>query len=341
MAKKEYSVSIVGATGLVGGEMIRVLESRAFPVSKLRLFASKDSVGETLEFKGRDYKVELLDDEGLKKEPSDFVLFATSAELSARFAPVAAQAGSVVIDNSSHFRMNPEVPLVVPEVNPEDLQRAEKSKLIANPNCSTIQLVVCLKPFVKKGLKRVVVSSYQSVSGAGAAALDELQGQISSLFSHGEIKKQVFPHQIAFNCLPHIDVFQPNGFTKEEMKIILESRKILNFPELQITATAVRVPTLISHSESVNIELDQEVSPTEARGLLEATENVVVMDDPSKNLYPLGFEVTGRDEVFVGRIRKDESVPHGLHLWVVADNLRKGAATNAVQIAELWIRRHS
>ncbi len=335
MSKKQFSISVIGATGLVGGEMIKVLESRNFPVSKLRVFASRDSVGEKIEFRGEESEVEILDETSLKKNPSDFALFATSAELSATFAPIAAKAGSICIDNSSHFRMNPEIPLIVPEVNRDALELARQTRLIANPNCSTIQLVMCLKPLAIRGLKRVVVSSYQSVSGAGAEALDELQGQIASLFSHGEIKKKVFPHQIAFNCIPQIDVFEANGFTKEEMKIIRETRKILDLADLKITATAVRVPTLISHAESVNVEFDKSTSPEDARQLFEGFENIVVMDDPSKKLYPLGFEVTGRDETFVGRIRKDESVPHGLHLWIVADNLRKGAATNAVQIAEL------
>ena len=338
MKAKEYSVSVIGATGLVGSEMIRVLESRDFPVSRLRVFASQDSEGEVIEFKNEECRVEVLNEANLKNSPSDFVLYATSAELSATYVPVAARAGSICIDNSSYFRMDAKTPLIVPEVNPEALEMAAESRIIANPNCSTIQLVVCLKPLTSRGLKRVVVSSYQSVSGAGADALDELQNQIGSLFSHGEIKKKVFPHQIAFNCIPQIDVFTANGFTKEELKIINETRKILNLPNLKITATAVRVPTLISHAESVNVEFAEAISPDEARGLLREF-GVVVLDDPEKKIYPLGFEATGRDEVFAGRIRKDESVENGLHLWVVADNLRKGAATNAVQIAELCIEQ--
>lgn len=337
MSDREYSVSVVGATGLVGSEMLRVLESREFPIRELKVFASQDSAGEKIEFKDREYRVEVLNEKNLQNASADFVLFATNAEISSRFVPIAAEAGSICIDNSSFFRMNPGTPLIVPEVNPEKLEMASVSRIIANPNCSTIQLVVCLKALAKRGLKRVVVSTYQSVSGAGAAALDELQNQISSLFSHGEIKKQVFPYQIAFNCIPHIDTFLPNGFTKEEVKIIEESRKILDLPQLRITATSVRVPTLISHAESVNIEFAEPISPEEARSLL-ADFGVVVMDDPEKKVYPLGFEVTGRDEVFVGRIRRDESISNGLHLWIVADNLRKGAATNAVQIAELCIR---
>jgi aspartate-semialdehyde dehydrogenase len=336
MSQKSYSVSVVGATGLVGTEMLRVLESRHFPISDLRVFASQESAGEKIEFKGNEYRVEVLNEKNLEHSPSDFALFATSAELSAKFVPLAARSGSIAIDNSSYFRMDPKIPLIVPEVNPETLSMAEESRIIANPNCSTVQLVVALKPLARFGLKRVVVSSYQSVSGAGAAALDELQSQITSLFSHGEIRREVFPHQIAFNCIPQIDSFLPNGFTKEEAKIIHESRKILDLPKLRITATAVRVPTLISHAESVNIEFAEAVSPEKARQLLEDF-GVIVLDKPENKVYPLGFEIAGRDEVFVGRVRVDESVENGLHLWVVADNVRKGAATNAVQIAELCI----
>ncbi len=336
MAKK-YSVAVAGATGLVGAEMLKVLGDRKFPVEKMRVFASKMSVGEIVEFNSQEYPVEELTEDSFR-EKIDFVLFGTSAEISAEYAPIAARAGAIAIDNSSHFRMNPEIPLIVPEVNPEALEMAKSHRIIANPNCSTIQLVVCLKPLHEEArLKRVVVSTYQSVSGAGKDALDELQNQITTLFSHGEVSKKVFPHQIAFNCVPHIDQFLPNSFTKEEMKIIQECRKILGLPNLKITATAVRVPTLISHSESVNVELEQDLDPETARDLL-ADFGVHVLDDPKRNLYPLGFEVTGNDGVFAGRIRRDESVPHGLHLWVVADNLRKGAATNAVQIAELCVR---
>ncbi|MBN8554825.1 MAG: aspartate-semialdehyde dehydrogenase [Deltaproteobacteria bacterium] len=337
--QEKFSVAVVGATGLVGQEMLAVLEDRNFPVKNLGVFASENSAGEELEFKSEYFKVEELGESSFKGRNFDFVLFGTSAELSAKYAPLAAQSGAVAIDNSSYFRMNPEIPLIVPEVNPDDLLMATSHRIIANPNCSTIQLVCCLKPLDQKAkLKRVVVSSYQSVSGAGSAALDELQEQIGALFSQTEVKKKVFPHQIAFNCIPHIDSFVSNGFTKEEMKIINESRKILGLPSLKITATAVRVPTLISHSESVNIETEKELSPEAARDCLEEA-GVVVVDEPEKNRYPLAFEATGSDLVFAGRIRRDESVTNGLHLWVVADNLRKGAATNAVQIAELCIAR--
>lgn len=335
MQSRKFSFGIVGATGLVGREMLQVLEDRNFPVSTIRLFASQNSAGEVIEFKGQELKVEELTDKSFEGKPLDFVLFATSAELSEKYVPLAAKSGAIAIDNSSHFRMDPKVPLVVPEVNPDDIKMAENHRIIANPNCSTIQLVCCLKPLHDKvPLKRVVVSSYQSVSGAGSDALDELQTQIGQLFSDQEVEPKVFPHQIAFNCIPQIDKFQPNGFTKEELKIMNESRKILGFNGLKITATAVRVPTLISHSESVNLEFTKEMNPEMARDILEEA-GVIVIDDPEASLYPLGFEVTGRDEVFVGRVRRDESVDFGLHLWIVADNLRKGAATNAVQIAEV------
>lgn len=341
MKKEKYSVGVVGATGLVGQEMLKVLEDRKFPVDRERVFAfaSKASAGEWIPFLDSELEVKELTESSFSEFPCDFVLFGASAEISAKFAPMAAKAGAIVIDNSSHFRMNPEIPLIVPEVNPDDLEMAASHRIIANPNCSTIQLVVCLKPLHERaGLKRVVASTYQSVSGAGSDALDELQQQVSALFSHGEVKKKVFPHQIAFNCIPHIDSFLENGFTKEEMKIVNESRKILGLKELKITATAVRVPTFISHSESINAEFESPISPDEVREALSEA-GVIVLDDPSKNLYPLGFEATGNDQVFVGRIRKDESAENGIHLWIVADNLRKGAATNAVQIAELCVER--
>jgi len=338
-SKRKFSVAVAGATGLVGGEMLKVLHEREFPLSDLFLLASERSAGEPMEIEEIAYEVQELRENSFEKLKPDFVLFGTSAELSAKFVPLASQAGAISIDNSSHFRMKPEVPLIVPEVNVEKIFEAKKNRMIANPNCSTIQLVVCLKPLHEAArIKRVVASTYQSVSGAGAEALQELENQVSGLFSHGEITKKVFPHQIAFNCLPHIDQFLENGFTKEEMKIINESRKILSLPNLRITATAVRVPTFISHSESVNIEFETELSAEDAREIL-AESGVHVLDNPSKNLYPLGFEVAGQDGVFVGRIRRDESVEHGLHLWIVADNLRKGAATNAVQIAEACIEK--
>lgn len=333
-----YRVAVVGATGLVGQEMLRVLEERKFPVKEVVALASSQSAGDEIPFKDDLLRVEELTEKSFRGRGFDLVLFATSAELSEKFVPLAAESGALAIDNSSYFRMHPEIPLVVPEVNADELLKARERRIIANPNCSTAQLVVCLKPLHDRaGLKRVVVSSYQSVSGAGADALDELQSQIGALFSNQEIEKNIFPHQIAFNCIPHIDRFESDGFTKEEKKIMNESRKILNIPELAITATAVRVPTLIGHAESVNVEFERDLSPDDARDLLSQA-HVCVLDEPEKNLYPLNFECTGNDQVFAGRIRRDPSVRNGLHLWVVADNLRKGAATNAVQIAEACIK---
>lgn len=339
MKKQKYAVGIAGATGLVGREMLKVLEDRDFPVSKVRVFASENSLGDTIPFRDEELKVEVLGEKSFAARDLDFVLFATSAELSEKYVPLAAASGAIAIDNSSFFRMKAEIPLVVPEVNPGRIDLAKTKKIIANPNCSTIQLVACLKPLHEEGgIKRVVMSSYQSVSGAGSDALDELQSQVGKLFANEDFEPKVFPHQIAFNCIPQVDKFLPSGFTKEEAKIIEETRKILDLPKLKITATAVRVPTLISHAESVNIEFENDISPEDAREIL-TNAGIIVLDEPEKNLYPLGFEVTGRDEVFVGRIRRDESVDFGLHLWIVADNLRKGAATNAVQIAELCCER--
>jgi len=337
---QKFRVGIVGATGLVGSEILKVMEEREFPVAEAFLFASQKSAGVEIEFQGSELKVEELNSAAFEGKNLDFVLFATDSGLSAEYAPIAADSGAIVIDNSSHFRMDPDVPLIVPEVNAYELERAREHGIIANPNCSTIQMVVCLHALHQVAkLKRVVVSTYQSVSGAGSEALEELEAQVGGLFSGQEARSQVFPKQIAFNCIPHIDVFLENGMSKEEMKMILETRKILNLADLKITATAVRVPVFMSHSESVNVEFESPLDPQKARDLLSATEGVVVLDEPGNRLYPTPFEAAGRDEIFVGRIRRDESVEHGLHLWIVADNLRKGAATNAVQIAEACISR--
>lgn len=332
-------IGIVGATGLVGQEMIRVLESRQFPVSELSLFASERSLGERLTFRSQELPVEVLDANSFASKKLDFVLFATSAGLSAEYAGRAADSGAIVIDNSSHFRLFDDVPLVVPEVNPEAIYHSKQRGIIANPNCSTIQMMVVLKPLHDiSPLERVIVSTYQSVSGAGSDAMEELQNQVLSSFSSEPLEPKVFPHQIAFNCIPHIDVFFENGMTKEEMKMILESRKILGLPELKISATAVRVPTFISHSESLNVDFKEPISVEEIREALSKAPGLVVLDDPKSKVYPLGFAAAGTDEVYVGRIRRDLSNENGIHLWVVADNLRKGAATNAVQIAELCIK---
>ncbi len=336
---KKYHVAVVGATGAVGREMISVLAQRKFPVGKLRLLASERSVGEKLEFAGSKIPVEVLDEKSF--EGVQVALFSAGGSISERFAPVAARSGCVTIDNSSAFRMDPEVPLVVPEVNPLDIEWFEKKRIIANPNCSTIQMVCVLKPIHDAArLKRVVVSTYQSTAGAGQKAMNELSEQVTALFSQREIKKKVFPHQIAFNCIPQIDVFLDNGYTKEEMKMINETRKILGEPTLKVTATAVRVPVFCGHSESVNIETEKKLTVAEVRRLLQKAPGVIVKDDPAKSEYPLAIEATGKDEVFVGRIRQDDTVPNGINLWVVADNLRKGAALNAVQIAEILVEKY-
>ena len=321
-------VAIVGATGLVGNEMLVVLEERKLPVAEVRLFASQDSVGEVYKFREDEVSVKLLEDDSF--EGVDIALFATSSELSAKFVPLAVKAGAIAIDNSSHFRMSSDVPLVVPEVN---FESALGKKIIANPNCSTIQLVPILNEIHKlAGLKHVVVSTYQSVSGAGKAALDELWSQSIAVFNQQEMTHEAFQHQIAFNCIPQIDVFLENGFTKEEYKIINESRKILDIPTLKITATAVRVPVFYGHAESVFVETERTIT---AEGFMQAlgkVPGIVVHYSPEE--YPMQLDVAGNDEIHVGRIRNDDSVPHGLSLWIVADNVRKGAALNAVQIAE-------
>ncbi len=335
LKKKKYNVAIVGATGAVGKEMIEVLEERKFPVESLRLFASERSAGESMTFMNQDLVVELLQENVFNG--IDIALFSAGEKISLQYAPIAARAGTVVIDNSSAFRMNPDVPLVVPEVNPDAV--IKHNGIIANPNCSTIQMVVALKPLHDKAkIKRIVVTTFQSVSGKGKEAMDELFEQTKSLLSFGDVKVEVFPHQIAFNCIPHIDAFLDNAYTKEEVKMVDETKKIMEDDSLRITATTVRVPVYIGHSESVNIETEEHLSANEARAILSSAPGVLVYDDPGRNIYPVPVDAAGKDEVFVGRIREDESIPNGLNLWIVADNLRKGAATNAVQIAEILIR---
>lgn len=340
MKKDKYNVAVVGATGAVGREMIATLEQRKFPVNELRPLASERSIGVSLEYKGEEIPVQVLTEHAFKD--IDIGLFSPGGAVSKKFAPIAAEAGTVVIDNTSAFRMEPDVPLVVPEVNPESIADYKARRIIANPNCSTIQMVLILKPIQDAvGLKRVVVSTYQSTSGAGQKAMNELTSQIRTLFNNEkDLAREIFPHTIAFNCLPHIDVFQENGYTKEEMKMIWETRKILNDESLKVTATCVRVPVFFSHSESVNIETKKKITADQARDLFSKTPGVIVIDDPKNNKYPLGLDAAGKDEVFVGRIREDESVENGLNLWIVADNLRKGAALNAVQIAEVLIEKY-
>ncbi len=332
--KDKYNVAVVGATGAVGNEMIEVLEERKFPVRSLRLFASERSEGKSHSFLGGDVVVETLKEDSFKG--LDIALFSAGAERSARWAPAAAGSGCVVVDNSSQWRMDPEVPLVVPEVNPQDLKWHKG--IIANPNCSTIQMVVVLKPIHDAArIKRVVVSTYQAVSGTGRKAMDELLEQTRALLSFQDVSCKVYPHQIAFNVLPHIDKFLENGYTREEMKMVNETRKIMGDASIRITATTVRVPVFRGHSESVNIETEKKLSAVEARAVLSVAPGVIVYDAPEKNIYPLPIYSAGKDETFVGRIREDESIENGLNLWLVSDNLRKGAALNAVQIAEKLI----
>ena len=331
---KEYNVAVVGATGAVGNEMIEILEQRNFPVQNLRLLASERSAGTRLDYKEENIAVEILNEHSF--DDIDIALFSPGASVSQEFAPHAVKAGAVVIDNTSAFRMNSEVPLVVPEVNPEAL-RAHKG-IIANPNCSTIQMVVALKPIHDAAIiDRLVISTYQAVSGTGKEAIQELQDQTRNIFTQRDIVCQVYPHQIAFNCLPHIDVFEENGYTKEEMKLVNETRKILEDGGIRITATTVRIPVFYGHSESVNIETDRKITADEVRELLSQAPGVTIIDDPANNLYPLATDAAGEDAVFVGRIREDESIENGINMWIVSDNLRKGAALNAVQIAEKMI----
>lgn len=333
--EKAYSVAIAGATGLVGQEVMRILEQREFPIAKAVLLASGESAGERMEFCEQSLRVEELDEKWF--EGIDIAFFCVGTELSEQYAPRAAKKGCVVIDNSNAFRMKPDVPLVVPEVNPDAVD-AHKG-LIANPNCSTIQMVVALKPLhdIAK-IKRVVVSTYQSVSGWGKGAIDELAEQVVSIFNQRECKPTVFPHQIAFNCLPQIDVLRDSGVYKEEEKMVNETKKILD-PKIEVFATCVRVPVFHCHAEAVSIEFQRALEPGKAKEILRDAPGVTVLDEPEKSGYPTQFECAGTDDVWVGRIRKDPTVKHGLGMWIVSDNLRKGAALNAVQIAELLLDR--
>ena len=337
MGRENYNVAVVGATGAVGEEMRKILAERLFPVDRLRLLASERSAGQRLEFCGQQVPVEALDEDSF--DDVDIALFSAGSSVSARYAPAAVDAGAVVIDNTSRFRMDDDVPLVVPEVNAREIADHVRRGIIANPNCSTIQMVVALKPlYDAAGITRIVVSTYQSVSGAGRQAMEELGTQTAALFNGREVECERFPHRIAFNCIPHIDSFLPNGYTGEEMKMIRETRKILGDPDIRITATAVRVPVFCSHSESINVETRTKLSAGDVRAILREAPGVLLRDDPQDNDYPLATEVTGKDATFVGRIREDDSVDNGINLWVVGDNLRKGAALNAVQIAEILIR---
>ena len=328
---KPKHVAIVGATGAVGNVMREILESRKFPVASLRLLASERSVGKKYKFHGENIPVEELKPDSFKG--IEVALFSAGADRSKIFAPEAVKRGAVVVDNTSFYRMEPDVPLVVPEVNGEAIKKHKG--IIANPNCSTIGLVMALYPIHRAvKIKRVVVSTYQSVSGAGARAIHELEEQAKAYAAGKAIEVKKFQHQIVFNLIPHIDVFQPNGYTKEEIKMMLETKKIMGDDSIRVTATCVRVPVFYAHSESVVMETERPISPDQARKLLKEMPGVKVQDEPEKNVYPMPLFGGGKDDTFVGRIRRDESVENGLAFWLVSDNLRKGAALNAVQIAE-------
>lgn len=323
---KNFKIAIVGATGLVGRAVLQVLEEKKLPIETYGLFATKKSAGKTVSILGKDYVVQELTESSFDSG-FDFAIFAAGGETSKKYAPIAAKKGCIVVDNSSYFRMDKDVPLIVPEVNFNDVYNHKG--IIANPNCSTIQAMLPIKALDDKyEIKRIVFSTYQAVSGAGKDALCDLAN------TDGSEPLKKFPHPIYNNCLPHIDSFLENGYTKEEMKMINETRKILNKPDLRITATTVRVPVSNSHSESINIEFEKDFEINDLKEMLKSFPNLVLVDDPSSNSYPMPIDATGHDEVFVGRIRRDESVESGVNIWVVADNIRKGAASNAVQIIE-------
>jgi aspartate-semialdehyde dehydrogenase len=334
-----FKVAVVGATGNVGREMLSILAERRFPASAVDAVASERSAGAEVSF-GEDKILKVLPLDSYDFRGVDIALFSPGGKISAVHAPRAAKAGAVVIDNTSHFRMDKDVPLVVPEVNPEAIAGYEKRGIIANPNCSTIQMVVALKPLHDLArITRVVVATYQSTSGAGRAGMDELFSQTRGVFVNDPIKKEQFTKQIAFNCIPHIDIFMDDGDTKEEWKMAGETRKILD-PAIKVTATCVRVPVFIGHAEAVNIEFERPISEEAARTALRGAPGIIVVDHRADDGYVTPVEVAGEDAVYVSRIRRDPTVEHGLNLWVVADNLRKGAALNAVQIAEVLVRDH-
>ncbi len=333
---KNPVVAVCGATGAVGREMLNVLEQRDFPYSQLIPMASARSAGKKVQCKGEELTVVELTENSF--EGVDIALFSAGGSTSEKFAPIAAKAGCVVVDNSSAWRMNDECPLVVPEVNPHDLDWHKG--IIANPNCSTIQMMVALKPIHDEArIKRVVVSTYQAVSGTGQQAIEELENQVQRLMSGKPVVSDVYPHQIAFNCLPHIDVFMDNGYTKEEMKMVHETVKIMGDESIKVTATCVRVPVFYGHSESVNIETEQKLSADDVRALLAKSPGIVVEDYPEKKAYPMPVDAAGQDATFVGRIREDDTIENGLNMWIVSDNIRKGAALNTVQIAETLMER--
>lgn len=326
---KKYKLALVGATGLVGRTARTVLEEKNLPISEYVFFSSYKSAGTKLTFKGKEYTVRELKEDSFD-EGFDFAIFSAGGETSKKYSPIAVSKGCIVVDNSSAFRMDKDVPLIVPEVNSDDIKW--NNGIIANPNCSTIQAVVPLKPLDDKyNIKRIVYSTYQAVSGAGKGGVDDLENGLKGM------PPKKFPHPIVNNCLPHIDVFEENGYTKEETKMINETRKILGKPDLRVTATTVRVPVLNSHSESINVEFENDFDLDELKNLLKNSSGIILEDDPKNNIYPLAQNANGHDEVYVGRIRRDYSVPFGINMWVVADNIRKGAATNAIQIVEKLI----
>lgn len=326
-----YNVAVVGATGMVGRQFIEILSERNFPIKNLYLYSSSRSAGTTLLYNGLDIQVEELKTENIVNKKIDFALFSAGGNVSLEFAPVFAENGAIVIDNSSAWRMNPEVPLIVPEVNPEDIKWHKG--IIANPNCSTIQAMVALKPLADVyGLKRVIYSTYQAVSGAGLQGYNDLKDGVNN------IPPKKFQYPIAYNVIPQIDVFTENGYTKEEMKMINETHKILHDDSIRVTATTVRVPVFHGHSESINIELNSKFEIEDVFDLFKTSKGIIVKDDIKNNVYPMPVDAAGTNEVYIGRIRRDFSVDNGLNIWVVADNIRKGAALNAVQIAELFIK---
>ncbi len=337
---QKYDVAVLGATGAVGKTMLEVLAQREFPINNIYALSSERSAGSTVEFGRRELIAQNVDD--FDWSQVQIGLFSAGGSVSEKWAPIAAEHGVVVIDNTSQFRYDDEIPLVVPEVNADALYGFRKRNIIANPNCSTIQMLVALKPIYDAvGIERINVATYQAVSGSGAQAMEELAKQTAALLNFKEAKAEVYPKQIAFNVLPHIDVFQDNGYTKEEMKMVWETRKIFGDANIQVNPTAVRVPVFYGHSEAIHIETREKISAEQARELLAKAPGVVVMDERANGGYPTAVtDAAGKDDVFVGRIREDISHPRGLNLWVVSDNVRKGAATNSVQIAETLVREH-
>jgi len=332
---REYKVGVLGASGAVGREVIDCLETRGFPYSEIRALASERSAGVRLDFAGGDLTVAAVTPESF--QGLDLAIFSAGAEVSREYAPIAARCGCPVVDNSSCWRQDDRVPLVVPEVNPRALHGHRG--IIANPNCSTIQMLVALKPiYDAAGIRRIVAATYQAVSGTGRQAIEELSDQTRQLYNLQEVSRKVYPHRIAFNCLPQIDAFTENGYTREEMKMVNETRKIFGDDRIMVSATCVRVPVFYGHSEAVWIETDRPIKPEAARELMRRAPGILVVDEPEAGRYPMPIDAAGRDEVFVGRVRADLSCENGLTMWIVADNIRKGAATNAVEIAELLIR---